>query len=194
MINLVYSNRSETCLSGVGRRYRFQEGIWTAPLNEAERWTHGSCYTVTTPVMCQPPAHGCHGFVLHEACWCLLRETFHTEKIPLQRFLEVCDSLPFLPELDGLDWGHDYGGLLPRYWERPFGQQDHPERHSINSRVQLRQIAPANPSILPETRNLLAMPAECPPSILMEQGNDPFMLLPWEILEAIAVLLSTKDA
>jgi hypothetical protein len=148
--------------------------------------------------MRQRPANGRHGFVLHDACWCLLEKAFDTERIPLERFIEVCDSLPFPLRWGGVCWDHDYGGLALFDAESHYPWEDHLESQTDNSMVQ--QYAQANPYNVPEISRLLEIsyllvaPSDCPSSMSTEQGKDCFMLFPWEILESIAALLSTKDA
>ena len=53
------------------------------------------------PVMWQNPVSGRHGFVLHDACWWLLKTAFDTESVPLGRLLNICGSLPFPLFWDG---------------------------------------------------------------------------------------------
>lgn len=45
-------------------------------------------------VMTRNPVNGCHGFVLHDACWHLLQRAFQPSEILLKRLLKVCESLP----------------------------------------------------------------------------------------------------
>ncbi|KAF2471330.1 uncharacterized protein BDR25DRAFT_393460, partial [Lindgomyces ingoldianus] len=62
--------------------------------------------------MRQHPLNGRHSFVLHDACWHLLQRAFQPSEIPLKRLLEVCESLPFPLQGNGVCWGHDYRSLL----------------------------------------------------------------------------------
>ena len=95
-------------------------------------------------------------------------------------------------------WDHDYGGLALLDAENHYPWEDRLESRTENSIVQ--QYALANPYNMPEISRLLEIscllvaPSDCPSSMSTEQGKDCFMLFPWEILESIAALLSTKDA
>ena len=143
--------------------------------------------------MRQRPANGRHGYVLHNACWCLLEKAFDTEIVPLERLLKVCDSLPFPLRWEGVCWGHDYGGLVLLDDENYYPWEDRLKEQAIDSEIY--DYARANPYDIVDISRLRAIPSDCPPNTMLSgQGNDCFKVLPWEILEAIAILLPTKDA
>ncbi|KAF2793398.1 hypothetical protein K505DRAFT_337834 [Melanomma pulvis-pyrius CBS 109.77] len=51
---------------------------WNVPLDPARRWDDddSNLRLHELPVMRQPPLHGRHGFILHDACWMLLRRAW----------------------------------------------------------------------------------------------------------------------
>jgi hypothetical protein len=78
------------------------------------RWDDDDYYFPASdelPVMQQDPLNGRHGFILHDACWHLLRKAFQPSEILLERLVKVCESLPFPLRGNVVSWGHDYGGL-----------------------------------------------------------------------------------
>lgn len=148
--------------------------------------------TDVIPVMQQPPENGRHGFVLHDACWDLLRKAFEPDNVPIERLLQICRSLPFPLRGIGVCWGHDYGGLTL------FDNQGHypwEDRLMEPYKSETYQYAKANPCAVPEMFELLTTASQMPPDLVLERpGQDCFSMLPWEILEAIAVNLRTGDA
>lgn len=51
-------------------------------------------------------------FLLHEACWSLLRRIHGQKTVPLARLVDVCNSLCYLSLHNAINWGHSYGGMV----------------------------------------------------------------------------------
>ncbi|KAI9781319.1 MAG: hypothetical protein M1839_006112 [Geoglossum umbratile] len=196
LIPSVCSSPKGAFISGVGWYTDPGSGLWIAPSDPAKRWDDRGYFFQASdelPVMRQPPENGRHGFVLHDACWCLLQKAIEPDSIPLERFLGVCRSLPFPLRGVGVCWGHDYGGL------NLFNNRDHypwedrlMEQYSSS---ETRQRAEENPYDVPEIRRWLMVHLQKPPHLVSKtRGGDCFSTLPWEILEAIAINLQTSDA
>jgi hypothetical protein len=114
------------------------------------------------PVMGEPPVNGRHGFVLHDACWCLLKAAFDTESVPLERLLNICESLPFPLWWEGVCWDHDYGGLGLLDEQGHYPWEDRLTEQTVYSEV--RRNAQANPYDVPDISRLLVMPSDHPPA------------------------------
>ena len=143
--------------------------------------------------MRQLPSAGRHGFVLHEACWCLLREASKPVKISFRQLLNICESLPFPLRFNGVCWGHDYGKLLEidteKYypWEEQFLQ--------LRERTTCSSDATENPYEIPWPPTALSHSVGPPVDKTPKTATqDCFCRLPWEIREIIAILLPTNDA
>ncbi|KAI9765323.1 MAG: hypothetical protein M1839_005523 [Geoglossum umbratile] len=195
LMESVYSSPSGTFVSGVGCRDGYGDATWIAPSDPTMRWDDDYLFPASDelPVMQQHPLNGRHGFVLHDACWHLLQRAFRPSEIPLERLLEVCESLPFPLRGDGVCWGHDYGGLLilDDQDHYPWGDRLVAHRHSPGVRL----IAEENPYNVLEIPALLVMRLEHLPEWLPKtQRHDCFSRLPWEILETVAIELPTSDA
>ena len=144
------------------------------------------------PVMREPSFNGRHGFVLHDACWLLLKAALEPQSVPIWRLYKVCESLPFPVYWDGVCWEHDYGGLafLDEQGHYPWEDRLHETTY-----LDVHRIAEANPYDVPDIVQLIVMPADSPPNPASSRyHSDCFNVLPWEILEAIAVNLLTYDA
>lgn len=149
-------------------------------------------------VMRQSPVNGKHGFVFHEACWSLLLEVYYPESVPLARLMEIFKSLPFPLRGFGVSWGHDYGGLVHLHKQNHHPWEDQLVEREEDSIVCL--YAKENPHDVPEIQQLLKEFPRSPPtgyeigpSASALKGRDCFTMLPWEILEGIAVHLPTAD-
>ncbi len=192
----VYSAPSGSFVSGVGCREYDESAMWITPSNPTMRWDDNENHVRVLdelPVMQQCPVNGCHGFVLHGACWQLLQRAFQPDEIPLKRLLEVCESLPFPLRGNGVCWGHDYGGLLVLDDQDHYPWEDRLVEQSHSTNICL--YAKENPYIVPDISALPGMRLEHPLHwIPKTQGHDCFSRLSWEILEAIAINLSTDDA
>ena len=196
LIISVYSSPEGLFISGVGWYNDPDGGTWIAPFDPAMRWDDKDCVLHAgdeLPVMRQQPENNRHGFVLHHACWRLLQKALEPEKVPLERLLKICRSLPFPLRGISVCWSHDYGGLTA------FDDQDHyPWEDQLmeqTSGSEIYQYARENPYDIPEISEPLKMPLENQPHLFAKtQTGDCFSTLPWEILEAIAINLPTGDA
>ena len=131
--------------------------------------------------------------MLHAHCWSLLNEAFSPEPLPLRRLLDVCESLPSPLWWDGLDWGHDYGGLVRFDHENNYPWEDGLEEVSEKSNVhQWAQFSPHEAVSVPR---LLSGGTQSPKSsVIRSSTEDCFMRLPWEIRELVATLLPVQEA
>lgn len=196
LTSTVYTESGAVYISGIGLREDARSSSWFAPLDESMRWNDRDYHVEASdrvPVMRQCPVNGRHGFVLHDACWCLLKVALDTESVPLERLFNICESLPFPLWWEGLCWDHDYGGLALLDEQGHYPWEDRLTEPTVYTKV--HQYAQANPYDVPGISRLLVMPSDCPPGAMPTcQGKDCFMRFPWEILEAIAALLPTTDA
>ena len=137
--------------------------------------------------------NGRHGFVLHNSCWCLLQKAFEPTLIPLQRLLELCESLSFPLRTSSVYWGHDFGGLWAVESRNAFPWQEEFFQRRQPSAVYLDGLEnPLNVPCIPEMLSArIQLPFAGP---LIRRSRDCFSLLPWEILDKIGILLATKDA
>jgi hypothetical protein len=194
LMESVYSSLSGTFISGVGCHDDYRDATWIAPSDPTTRWDDDHYLFPASdeiPVMRQHPLNGRHGFVLHDACWHLLQRAFQPVEIPLKRLFEVCESLPFPLRGNGICWGHDYGGLLVLDSQDRYPWED----RLVGHRHRTSLYAKENPYNVPEIPALLMMRLEHPPEWLPKtQRHDRFSMLPWEILEAVAIKLPTDDA
>jgi hypothetical protein len=139
------------------------------------------------------PLDGRHGFVLHDACWHLLQRVFQPDKIPLERLVEVCESLPFPLRAHGISWGHDYGGLHSIDNSNYYPWEDRLMEECRNAEALFH--AKRDPYNVPEIPKLLATRLDHPAVLSLDiKLHDCFSRLPWEIREAIAIQLPTDDA
>ncbi|KAK3178681.1 hypothetical protein OEA41_000818 [Lepraria neglecta] len=196
LTSIVYAESGAVYVSGVGLREDARSTSWFAPLDEGMRWNDRDYHLEASdrvPVMRQSPVNGRHGFVLHDACWCLLKVALDTESVPLERLFNICESLPFPLWWEGVCWDHDYGGLALIDEQGHYPWEDRLTEPTVYTKV--HEYAQANPYDVPGISRLLVMPSDCPPGAMpTRQGKDCFMRFPWEILEAIAALLPTTDA
>ncbi len=142
--------------------------------------------------MRQRSSAGLHGFVLHDACWCLLKEACEPEPIPLGRLLMMCESLPFPLRTRGVCWGHDYGQLLVLDTQNHYPW--HEQFHQLSGKISASCIR-ENPFDIPDLAGIISN-LTVPPAgrKVSTPGGDCFYRLPWEIREIIANLLPTNDA
>ncbi|KAH8690508.1 hypothetical protein BGW36DRAFT_364084 [Talaromyces proteolyticus] len=122
---------------------------------------------------------------------------YHPQKVPCLRRLEVCKSMPYPLQGSGVNWGHDFGGLVlldneDHYpWEDRVFEREGDSEHSISVRV--------NPKDIPEIEQLLGKPSQIPAFVKLgstgqvRQRADIFGRLPLEICDMIACLLPTSD-
>ena len=196
LILSVYSSPEGIFISGVGRYNDPDGGTWIAPFDPAMRWDDQDCVFQPgdeLPVMRQRPENNRHGFVLHDACWRLLQKALEPEKVPLERLLKICRSLPFPLRGISVCWSHDYGGLTAFDDQHHYPWEDQLMEQSSSSEIY--HYARENPYDMPEISEPLKMRLENPPHLFAKtQTGDCFSTLPWEILEAIAINLPTGDA
>ncbi|KAL8828532.1 MAG: hypothetical protein Q9170_006562 [Blastenia crenularia] len=196
LILSVYSSPEGIFISGVGRYNVSDDGAWMAPFDPAMRWDDQDFVFHAgdeLPVMRQRPENNRHGFVLHDACWRLLQKALEPEKVPLERLLKICRSLPFPLRGIGVCWNHDYGGLTAFDDQHHYPWEDQLMEQSSGSEIY--QYARENPYDIPEISEPLKIRLEGPPHLFAKtQTGDCFSTLPWEILEAIAINLPTGDA
>ena len=196
LIISVYSSPEGTFISGVGQYNDPNGGTWIAPLDPAIRWDDQDCVLHAgdeLPVMRQRPENNRHGFVLHNACWRLLQKALEPEKVPFERLLKICRSLPFPLRGISVCWSHDYGGLTAFDDQHHYPWEDQLMEQTSGSEIY--QYAKKNPYDISEISEPLKMPLENSPHLFAKtQTGDCFSTLPWEILEAIAINLPTGDA
>lgn len=191
----VYSSHRGIAISGVGLYDDLSDGTWVAPSLSHMRWDDPDYIKQAgdeIPVMKQRSDNDRHGFVIHDACWRVLQKSVEPNTIPLGRFFRICSSLTFPLRGIGVSWGHDYGGLSKidtkdHYpWEdRLVDQYNESESY---------QYAKYNPYDVPEVFELLNMSSQEKQNYeLCVTGTDCFSVLPWEIREAIAIILPTGD-
>ncbi|ATY66767.1 Cyclin-like F-box [Cordyceps militaris] len=191
----VYRNGSDALVSGVALYDTYP--VWRVPKDPMLRWD-----TVPTeddllqlPVMKTRAANGLHGFIIHDACWCLLQKVPGASLVSLQRMMAVCRSLPFPVTLNGLCWGHDYGGLLRPWLDDRYAWQE----GFFYLREECAIVgAVANPFHGPEITGLLsnleAKDADPGGPVQSSVNGDCFTRLPLELRSMILVLLPTNDA
>jgi hypothetical protein len=176
LIESVYPSPSGAFVSGIGCRDEHGDGVWVAPSEPTVRLDDDHPYLalVELPVMRQHPLNGRHGFVLHDTCWHLLQRAFQPSETPLERLLEICESLPFPLRGNGVCWGHDYRGLLT------LDDQDHyPWEDRLYYSPKIHLYAKENLYNVPEIPVLLVMRLEHLPEWFPEtQRHDCFSTLP----------------
>jgi len=193
---IVYSSQGRIAVTGVGFYNDVNAGDWRAPLDFSGRWDEpdSACYQIG--VLRQRPIEGRYGFPFHESCWSLLEQAYSQESIPYKALYELCRSLPFPSLGTGLNWGHDFGGLLSvdnedcYPWEDRFIDRDGGSAQYLTARY--------DPYFVPEIQQLPYEPSESPPAINysgpVKTTADCFDLLPLEIRIAVASQLPTVDA
>jgi len=141
-----------------------------------------------------------HGVLIHAACWSLLEAAFHPRKVPLQRLLDVCRSLP-----ENALYSLGFEGI-----ERNGGQEDlYPWLSSFRSfgPWTRRDEDDLGPYDLPDVRQVLDSIPKYPSFMVDAQlsgspsfsgsfsasENDCFFSLPVELRQDIAIHLPTSD-
>ena len=196
--SIVYSSPKGIAITGVGF-YEPTDGDWIAPSNFTARWddvgyNHPSRDLIG--VLQQDPIHGRYGFPFHEACWSLLEKAYFPTPIPGKALFDVCRSLPFPLEGSGVNWGHDFGGLvladnLNRYpWEDRFEDRARYSAPCLAARK--------DPYHVPEIQQLLHEDPQAPPALSSSEPvttvDNCFSALPEELCIMIACNLPTVDA
>lgn len=200
---LVYRKGADAFVSGVAQYH--DHPFWIVPVDPNLRWDtvldpNG---LVDIPVMSQPAVDGIHGFVLHDACWCLLQTAGGASAFSKERLVEVCQSLPFTVWFNGVSWGHDYGGRLKLDtkvwypWKETFRALEYEKLERLGfledpfrgSDLKLAPNGrfPASHASKDDASNFNA-------SLEPRGRGDCFSRLPWELREMILIHLETKDA
>ncbi|KAL9100090.1 MAG: hypothetical protein Q9163_004498 [Psora crenata] len=192
----------EPKVSGVGINDDPQGGFYVVPSSYYARWDdERDRFTATEelPLMRQSPWEGRHGFILHAACYTLLKEFFGSKGVPVARILEVCKSLPC--QYYGLSWGHDYGGIVCADQEYQYPWED---KYLEGTEQPDPANQRADPWNIPELKGLLegaqlGLPKKhrvfSNKSALIggRVSNNYFTKLPVEILEWIMTYLTIDD-
>lgn len=199
--SVVYRTSStDVRVTGVGRHDN-PGVLWRAPRDPTLRWDDippgSEDDFVQIPVMKDRPANGVHGFILHESCWKIVQKASGPEGFSLERLLCVCESLPFAAFFDGVDWGHDYGGLIKldvdNQYPRPPLTAIPISQRVIGLGAMKGPFYEAGFQIMTQPRTaLLRNPDPRQPPIMSHGG--PLSRLPWELLEMISWDLPTRDA
>ena len=214
----VYSQQGDVVLTGVGSAVgAFNRGVFSAPTDSCSRWDDPGYDPQQHSerdrfgVLRQERYNGRHGFIFHEACWSLLEKAYGSEPVPLERFYNLCNSLP-LWILDngqspgsGVDWGHKFGGLIymdvrPNTffpWERSkvlwhckfgwFGDDFGPLQHPFVAQT-IEELLLPNPDSNP------VPVGDFDDRAPREPASDPFYSLPVEVRSLITFELTTEDA
>lgn len=212
---LVYSDSEATHLSGVGSsRYNDYSNV---PLDPGKNWREVDRHEETfesfdidhlfdqnhLPVMMDSHEKSGHGYLMHESCWRLLQKVVSPQSVPLDRLYQMCASVRFAPRwlYGGLLWDHGYNGIAfldykTNYsWEQCF--KVYPEisdQAYVDSTELVGHDFCVDPFYVPSTLPFLrACTSDSPPGPIF-WTRDCFAPFPLEILEMIAIPLSTKDA
>ncbi|KAK3311673.1 uncharacterized protein B0T15DRAFT_549385 [Chaetomium strumarium] len=127
----------------------------------------------------QPFSRDRRGIIIHDACWILLEEALRPAPVPLQRLLEVCNSLPIPCRCNALAWVYKLGGTAAAGHRDPFFG--------------------TNPWQVPEVNIILAEDPEQPPMFQQTASSfhtlsiDCFVSLPQELCAPTAMHLPTAD-
>ena len=144
-------------------------------------------------VMDENPAYGPHGYLVHDACWCLLQYNFAMDALAHRRLYEICQSLPTPLCCAKLSWGHDYGGLVVQNDMNFYPWEDRVEVGDAISITEARRVAQINPLETIPLRSSDWATIKFPPHRTFCMSSDCFASLPMEIYEMIATLLPTSD-
>ncbi|PVI01161.1 hypothetical protein DM02DRAFT_671516 [Periconia macrospinosa] len=191
----IYSHPTGYSVTGVG--CNGDDWSWIPPSDPAKRWDDddSNVQLFELPVMRKVPIDGLHGFVVHNACWMLLRRAWGPEDVRVDRLVEICRSIPFPIGTDGLGWQHRYGGLLFLETQDYFPWQEILSLPDLDELPLVVWDAFKNPWDVQNMREILLSCAKPQPVRGTDKtSHDCFSRLPWELREAIAVLLPTADA
>lgn len=192
-------------LTGVG--FLRHEHTLSAPSNPNQRYDDEG-YKETPldiiPFYGEDASRPLPAFLLHEACWTLLRVLVHPQNVPIDRLYRICHSFSSL-ESGQLVWAHSYGGLVmpdpvpvlpPWIEDLPRGVRPR-SRYYRFSYLYCNE----NPLRIPwlayllEDPNLTKTPQviKVPVSEVPNHGHDCFHCLPVELREAIQNILQSDD-
>uniref|UniRef100_A0A093V8W7 DUF7600 domain-containing protein n=1 Tax=Talaromyces marneffei PM1 TaxID=1077442 RepID=A0A093V8W7_TALMA len=190
--------------SGIGT-FDISVGTWTVPIDPDMRVLNPDIPfndKAHITVMRSRPRRGIelnsHGYVFHDACFELLRETARGVWVDPCRLYRICKSLPFSYRGIGVCWGHDYGGLCEMDFENQhhYPWEDRVMRTYKESKV--LENARYNPLLIQELDECISVhiDPEYQHKYLEWAGSSSrncFSLLPWEIRVMIALCLPIKD-
>ncbi|TDZ14321.1 hypothetical protein Cob_v012750 [Colletotrichum orbiculare MAFF 240422] len=196
----VVSSPNGVFLTGVGVYDDPGRGAFIAPADPNVRWDdtiYDSPEEDQFGAMRQGEVNGKHGFIFHEACWCVLAKAFHPRPVPKTRLYDVCNSLPFPMNGTSLSWGHDYDGPVAVDNEHHFPWED---RYADRDYAEPYPAFTENPYDVSEAETVLAEAVESPPNRILpapaskQQSQDLFHTLPRELRWLVAMYLPTHDA
>ena len=142
--------------------------------------------------MIHRPVDGLHGFLLHDKCWILLNRAISPPSVPLERLLRLCESLPFPLRFDGVSWDHGYGGLTVYDDQHCYPWED---RVKVDrSFLEIHPEVESDPMKITWPLPLAQPQSHGSSSVSSYRTRDCFSCFPWEILELIAINLSSGDA
>ena len=142
-------------------------------------------------VMDEDPSYGPHGYLMHDACWQLLRYRFALDITAIGHFYEICHSLPTPLRCLGLSWGHDYGGLVVQNDLNFYPWEDRVQ--DVDSESLVIQEAREDPFENLDVKRLVEAPSTFPVRRTTCMSKDCFTSLPWEICEIITKSLPLSD-
>jgi hypothetical protein len=184
-------------ISGVGIDIT---GVRRAPMDEQMSWDDASYVPRESDrvgLMEETPVEGRHGFVLHDACWRLLRAALDPDPVSLARLFRLCKSLPMPGAEERLCWDHYYGGLLAEdRWAECYLPGGHQPRQLLCV-TDIHWEETSDPYNVPEVSQLPALQrGETGSRVLRSsrESRDCFARMPLEIRMAIAAVTPTKDA
>lgn len=134
--------------------------------------------------------------MIHSLCWGLLQEALKPNDIPLNRLLEIFDSLPLSSLPNCFNWGHTYGGFHS-FSRELYGIWEFDLKYNAAD-SEAYGFSEENPYNVPQVFTLLSETSYRLQTSDIAHRNchsyDCFGNLPWEIREYIAEYLSTQDA
>ncbi|OAX82684.1 hypothetical protein ACJ72_02962 [Emergomyces africanus] len=146
------------------------------------------------------------GYVFHDLCWNLLNALTYPNPVPIDRFYDICRSLP-LRSSNWLHWGHSYGGLLRTdrvYYPWEVAHFSGMITGSVtNPKMSQYYYNKQDPWNIPELRQMLSETKERPIqepssdalmiSCIPHEHKDCFSALPVELCEEILMKLLLED-
>jgi hypothetical protein len=182
----------------VGRQNDPDAETFRAPSNPLKRWDNDDCEPqVVIPVTLQDAHNGVHGFPVHESCWILLQDFFKPHDVPLRRFVEICESLPFADWLKNVYWGHTYNGLC-KICNISYPWYAHLSGPAYG--LDVKSYVCYDPLNIPEATWISKSSSFTPYTSIEKRpvrdrfSRDCFWKLPWELREVLAIYLPTEDA
>ena len=147
----------------------------------------------------EPRVNGETAIVFHDACWSLLIERLPSGPVPLQRLLELTESVT-LSTADNytLSWGHSYGGLFTDGWAQDqgptFPREDGYRYPRTRSRLREFFMDPfKTPQLLSDGMHQEPSASSSTSYPVSPWEGDPLWAVPEEIWTAIATMMATED-